>query len=310
MLGAGSAVASIDGGRGSNSLTATAQATESITLDNALLNRSVASDVTLAGIGTATLVGGTGNNVLNGAAFTGNLTLQISGGTDTLTGNGTNTTVLAAAGGSSLTMDGSGSGTIGGGEAFSGVTAVSGDAGSDTFIFTATGSLSACSPASAATTPWTSRRSPARSRSTSRERSPASPILSISGITNVIGNGANTSFQGNNTTQTYTITNPDAFTVASQNYTGVGSIKGGTAGDTFVPGGRHAERHARRRWWRRRRHPRPLGARNGQLRAGERHRRQRQRHHGRIPQHRDARRQRQHLVAHRYQHRFDLRHHR
>jgi hypothetical protein len=128
VLGAGFAVASIDGGGGSNSLTATAQTTEDITLDNALLNRSVASNVVLANIGTATLVGGSGNNVLNGAAFSGNLTLQVSGGTDTLTGNGSNTTVLAAAGGSSLTVNGSGSGTIGGGGAFSGVTAASGSA--------------------------------------------------------------------------------------------------------------------------------------------------------------------------------------
>ena len=233
VLGAGFAVASIDGGGGSNSLTATAQATEDITLGNALLNRSVASDVALASIGTATLVGGTGDNVLNGAAFSGNLTLQVSGGTDTLTGNGTNTTVLAAAGGSSLTVNGSGSGTIGGGGAFSGVTAASGDAGSDTFIFTAAGSLSGALTGVGGNDTLDVSGIAGTLTINQSGTITGVPVGSVSGITTFISNGADTSFQGNDTAQTYTITNPDAFTVGSQNYTGIGSIKGGTAGDTF-----------------------------------------------------------------------------
>ena len=190
MLGAGFAVASIDGGGGSNSLTATAQATEDITLDNALLNRSVASDVTLASIGTATLVGGTGDNVLNGAAFSGNLTLQASGGTDTLTGNGTNTTVLAAAGGSSLTVNGSGSGTIGGGGTFSGVTAASGGAGSDTFIFTAAGSLSGALTGVGGNDTLDVSGIAGTLTINQSGTITGVPVGSISGITNVLGNGA------------------------------------------------------------------------------------------------------------------------
>ena len=95
----------------------------------------------LANIGTATLIGGANNNALDGAGFSGSLALQLSGGTDTLTGNATNTTLLAAAGGSDITLDDPNKGTIGGGGTFDGITALTGGAGIDNFFFVGAGSL-------------------------------------------------------------------------------------------------------------------------------------------------------------------------
>ena len=123
---------------------------------------------------------------------------------------------------------------MGGTTTFSGVGNLRGNTGADTFIFTATGSLTGALTGvggndtldvSGIAVPLTINQSGTIT---------GVPVGSVSGITTFISNAANTSFQGNDTAQTYTITNPDTFTVASQNYTGVGSIKGGTAGDTFV----------------------------------------------------------------------------
>ena len=96
VVGAGFALTSIDGGSGSNSLDATAGASENLTLVDALLTRSASTPITLAGIGSATLTGDSGNNVIAGNLFSGTLTLGATTGTDSLTGNGANTTLRDA----------------------------------------------------------------------------------------------------------------------------------------------------------------------------------------------------------------------
>ncbi len=235
VVGAGVALASIDGGSGSNSLRATADASENLTLADALLTRSSSTAITLAGIDSATLTGDSGDNVIAGNLFTGTLTLGATLGTDSLTGNGANTTLRTPTAGTTVNVTAPNSGdAMGGTTTFSGVGNLRGNTGADTFIFTATGSLTGALTGvggndtldvSGIAVPLTINQSGTIT---------GVPVGSVSGITTFISNAANTSFQGNDTAQTYTITNPDTFTVASQNYTGVGSIKGGTAGDTFV----------------------------------------------------------------------------
>ena len=78
VVGAGFALTSIDGGGGSNSLDATADASENLTLADALLTRSSSTPITLTGIDSATLTGDGGDNVITGNLFTGTLTLGVT----------------------------------------------------------------------------------------------------------------------------------------------------------------------------------------------------------------------------------------
>ena len=89
-IGAGVALGSIDGGGGVNSLSASANGAENLTLANALLTRNVTGNVTLANITSASLNGSAANNTIDASAWTGGRTVavNVSAGTDSIIGNG------------------------------------------------------------------------------------------------------------------------------------------------------------------------------------------------------------------------------
>ncbi len=142
-IGAGVALGSIDGGGGVNSLSASANGAENLTLANALLTRNVTGNVTLANIASASLNGSAANNTIDASAWTGGRTVavNVSAGTDSIIGNGVGTTLVAANAGSTITVNNPDAGSTGT-TTFSRVGNLAGGAGVDTFTVTGAGSLS------------------------------------------------------------------------------------------------------------------------------------------------------------------------
>ena len=193
--------------------------------------------ITLAGIGSATLTGGSGNNVIAGNLFTGTLTLGATAGTDSLTGNGANTTLRTPTAGTTVNVTALNSGdAMGGTTTFSGVGNLRGNTGADTFAFAGAGLLLSGNVTGVGgnDTLDLSARIGAITISQSGTTTGSGVGGTVSGVTNVIGNGAGTTFLGGNLTQTYAVTAPDAFSVGGQNLIGVGSIQAGSQDDTFV----------------------------------------------------------------------------
>ena len=107
-----------------------------------MLTRSASTAITLAGIDSATLTGDSGDNVIAGNLFTGTLTLGATLGTDSLTGNGANTTLRTPTAGTTVNVTALNSGdAMGGTTTFSGVGNLRGNSGADTFAFAGAGSL-------------------------------------------------------------------------------------------------------------------------------------------------------------------------
>ena len=81
----------LNGAGGTDSVIATNDVT-TITLTDASLARTGLGTLTLASIDSATLAGGPGDNSIDASGFTGTVTVNATAGTDSVTGNGANTT--------------------------------------------------------------------------------------------------------------------------------------------------------------------------------------------------------------------------
>ena len=237
VVGPGFALASIDGGGGSNSLAATAAPGENLTVVDALLTRSASTPITLAGIGSATLTGEAGNNTIVGSGFSGTLSLGVTDGIDSLTGNGLNTTVVARVGGDTVNVTALNQGNANAGlTTFFQVGNLRGNAGADTFAFAGAGLLldGNVTGVNGNDRLDLSARIGAVTISQSGATTGSGVGGTVTGVTDFIGNGASTTFLGGNLTQTYTVTGADLFSVAGQNLINVGAIQAGNLNDTFV----------------------------------------------------------------------------
>ena len=239
VIGAGFALASIDGGTGAaNSLTATAGAAENLTLTDALLTRSVAGNVTLANLASATLIGDAGDNVINGSGWTGALTLPLTAGTDVLTGNGVNTTLVAPAAGATISITSADAGNSGSTN-FTQVGNLRGGAGADVFSIASAGTLTGGITGVGGNDMLDlSTRGTANFGLASASSGTVSGVTGgYSNVTTLIGNNGTSTLTGTAAPSTYTVDAANAGNVNDRHeLRGVPHLVGGTGADTFVIG--------------------------------------------------------------------------
>ena len=237
----GSLAGTIDGGAvGANSLTATAGAAENLTLSNAQLARSVAGNIALANIGSATLTGGAGNNTIDGTGWTGGRTLTVNAtaGADTVNGNGINTTLVATNAASNFTVSGNNSGTLvegGNTTTFATVGNLTGGTANDNFAITGTAVLSGnivggggavnTLDLSGYTNPVTFNIPAGTSTGVGG---------TFSGISNVVGSPANTTVTGSAGGSVFNVTGANAGDIGGVAFSGAGNLLGGAGPDNFV----------------------------------------------------------------------------
>ena len=202
-----------------------------------MLTRSSSTAITLAGIGSATLTGDSGDNVIAGNLFTGTLTLGATAGTDSLTGNGANTTLRTPTAGTTVNVTALNSGdAMRGATTFSGVGNLRGNSRSRHLRVRRRGF--------AAQRQRHRRRRQRHARPLGPHRRRHHQSIRHDDGQRRRRNGQRRhqrhrqrrghDFLGGDLTQTYAVTAPDAFSVGGQNLIGVGSIQAGNQNDTFV----------------------------------------------------------------------------
>ncbi len=243
VIGVDLALASVDGGGGANSLMATSAATENLALGNTSLTRSASSPVALANINSATLNGGSGNNTIDASAWTGGRTVavNVSAGTDSIIGNGVGTTLIGTPAASTFNLAGSDSGTVTSGvdvTTFSGVGNLTGGAGNDVLVIQNAGTLSgSLDGGGGLNTLDLSNKASATIVFNTGSSNSVNGVGIVGRLRNIgalIGNGTNTSLQGDSTGQSFAITANNEITVdGTQIFRGVANLDEGTGANSI-----------------------------------------------------------------------------
>ncbi len=227
---------SATGGGGADTLVFTSNAATT-TLANALLT-SGATSIALASIETATLSGGPGANTIDASAWTGGRTATIrpGGGADSITGNGTGTTLVGTNAGSTYNVTGPDGGNVDATATFIAVGNLTGGSGADAFNFTAaTSALSGNLVGGGGSNSLSlAGLGAAIAIRIDQQAGTATGIGgTFANINAVTGNGANTTLVGTTAGQAYTITGANAGTAGTLAFSGVGSLIAGAGDDSF-----------------------------------------------------------------------------
>lgn len=241
----------IDATGGTNSTLDVTSNAASITLAGSApgagtLTLGTAREVTLASIGSVALTGGNGVNTIVAATWDGNLQVQTSAGNDTLTGNGSRTTLTREASGAdgNWTLSGANDGQVNAGTGttrFTDVGQLVGGGGADAFVFQAGGSVASVTGGATGGTLDLGARTGAVTINlgvATGSGAVTGVVGSFDGITAVQGNdgfgaGRSTTLVGPDTGLSFTLAGAGSGSAGTLAFGGVTSLRGGSGADSF-----------------------------------------------------------------------------
>lgn len=242
----------VSGGTGTDTINVTRDA--DMTLTNTALTVGSAYTLNHAGIESAVLTGGAGDNVIDAGGWGGSASIYDTGGADTLTGNGAHTTLIGSNSGSTFTISGSNAGTLNSVTTFSGITSLIGGSNADTFTLN-TGSFNGSIAGGGGTDTLAATSGTNSWQVTGANAGTLNTTTTFSGITNLVGGvdadtftlgvptfsgsiaggGGSDTVAAANGTNSWQVTGANTGTLnTTTTFSGITNLSGGSVADTFT----------------------------------------------------------------------------